>query len=108
MPESCVGKAWAWNRLEILILAWNSNSGVGMSPNVIIYIHLTRFLCKFWRRAMQILAWSDTDSGVEPLNSGVDLSNSGVERSPTLMLHMCSIWLHRACTYAAQGQHVAA
>ena len=81
MPESCVGKAWAWNRLEILILAWNSNSGVGMSPNVIICIHLTRFLCEFWRRAMQILAWSDTDSGVEPFNFGVELSNSGVGRS---------------------------
>ena len=81
LPESGVGETLAWNRLGILILAWNSNSGVGVSPNVSICINRTRFLCEFGRRAMQILAWSDTDSGVEPFNSGVELSNSGVERS---------------------------
>ena len=81
--------------LSVRILASNNtNSGVERYRFWRGAGQFWRGAIKFWRGAVVIqLCYTDTAYGCI---------------LPTLMLHRCSIWLHRACTYAAQGQHVAA
>ena len=56
---------------------------------------------KFWRGAIQILAWSRSI-----LAWSYQILAWGSRNS--IMLRRYNIWLHTACTYAAQVQHMAA